>query len=479
MMSMIAIATLAGGLSLVTWAPAVEVTEKPKAAMPRDKMLTLGREYQQSHRFVPNVLQGKFVDESGQPLSGVKAELYIYNFNSPTDQAFEPIAVQTSDAEGEIRFSPAVDVAQVFPEGPPKRGSSPSNGDLKMVAMIARVPGRATQRLNTEASEIVVRGFSVAWMCPPAAILSGRVTDEAGRPILGATVNADRFAGVVSSAISQFVSAARTDEEGRFSITDLEAYDEAEARRQHTEWMKKFTAEQKATGNVLFAGPGAAYEFRPRKIEVTHPDYVITQVAFSGIPGEVNVTLRPGASIVGRAVYRQGDVVTPAAGALIELHRDVVPKTKKSANGLDLTLSVQVRRATADQNGNYRIDSLPEGEYILDAMLKDRTWVSSGLEDVIVEPAETVNAPDLEFTHGGILRAQLIDAKTKKPLKLPPNTLGYLNINPLPGGRWRLTQSESNVTWSEEGGAERHVSPGKYRYFASVLDAAQPLHVLR
>ena len=86
-------------------------------------------------------------------------------------------------------------------------------------------------------------------------------------------------------------------------------------------------------------------------------------------------------------------------------------------------------------------------------------WVSSG-RLVTIQPAQTLSAPDLFLTRGALVKVQVVDAKTRQPLKLNEGQRGY--VFPVPVASETRTPVLDNpvVRFTTDGKAEFRVPSG-------------------
>ena len=118
---------------------------------------------------------------------------------------------------------------------------------------------------------------------PAAATLSGRVTDASGKPIAGAAV---WLSGLLCNKPLEGVMSARTDQEGRYAITDLRPWDAVKE--------KPITVGKNTVAMVT----GCCFS-------VLHPDYALERPMYRKIPDVIDVRLQPAAKLEGR-VRRPG-----------------------------------------------------------------------------------------------------------------------------------------------------------------------------
>ncbi|MEX0585733.1 MAG: carboxypeptidase-like regulatory domain-containing protein, partial [Pirellulales bacterium] len=219
-------------------------------------------------------LRGTCHDENEQPLAGVRVR--VLRFPSSVDSP-ELIAEAVTAADGKYEFTgleSAVDRSQLH-----------GAGDL-LVAANVKSHASAVWRVNSE-SESVEQTLTLH---SEAGSLSGTVRDEAGRAVAGAAV----YLPIAFSHPLPEIMSAVTDEEGRFSISDLHCWgppasEDVQNRREFRETRCTFL--------------------------IRHSDFGTVQAMHSGIPRTVDVTLHPPAVVTGRVI----DAVTdqPAAGMIV------------------------------------------------------------------------------------------------------------------------------------------------------------------
>src|SRR4029077_1292479 len=123
----------------------------------------------------------------------------------------------------------------------------------------------------------------------PAATLQGRVTDDKGKPIAGATV----FTSSILNQPIAGVHSAITDAQGRYAIEDLAPFD---------------TRKQVPVKN----GDGTFISISECFLTVQHPDYGQKRPGYKLIPGTVDVQLPRAATLEGLVVDEVAG--QPAAG---------------------------------------------------------------------------------------------------------------------------------------------------------------------
>lgn len=422
--SLVAIALLAIGLSTVTFQPQVgaandadaeeleaespadekvaSTTESPVAATApadtaaeEDPMIAyLG--HRETDNKTPNVIRGRCLDEANRPIADVEVELY----SGKRPSGMQQLVTQTkTSVTGEFEFRHLVD-PKSFPDGMVP-ASHVSN--TEMFTVITRQTGRVSRDVIADAQYTYREGRAVDILMPPAAVLTGTIKDEAGKPIAGARVS--------KNLMSDFphVFSATTDSEGRFSINDLAPFDlEAEKKRQ--EEQKKGTDAQLAAG----ANAVLSFSLAPR-FTVVHPEFASVRLPLSSVPGNVDATLSPGGRLPGRVIFADG---SPAANAMVT----VKPSIPKRGNGdwgmidygkfkIDRDYQVTVQ---TDAAGRFEADSLTPGK--VDVWAELPGWLNAGIGEFEVKAGPAASLPDLTLTRGGVIRLQLIDDDTGRPI---------------------------------------------------------------
>jgi beta-lactamase regulating signal transducer with metallopeptidase domain len=452
---------LATMLSLVTLQPAlsapetetqttdVQSTVKPEANTERQA------EQEQAARMralvgqlihKPNVFMGYCVDESGRPLAGVDVSLFVYETSAKN---VEPVASVKSAVDGRFEFDRPIDVAKEFPNGVPEDHFVES--PVKIIAVVAQAQGRTTEFKNEGLHRFAKRGQIAILRMSPSQTLSGRVTDDQGEPVANAVVTTDMSgAGYIPNENLR----ARTNAEGRYEIDDLPCFDVVERQREYA------AARQRNEPWAMHADPSVL-------VTVQHPEFATRRVNAKTFPGKLDVTLLPGATIKGRVVAQSADAndpPRPLGNVPVWIMRTKQPVANETNYGYAL---VEQQRGTTDANGNYSFSSLPASEYAVTATAPRLT--TAGLNQVEVAVGQTTTAPDVVLSPGAILRVQLVDGKTKEPLKLKAGQKGYVLPQRLATGSIEAPRMDSQVVaFTADGVGETRVAPGRYNLFVSL-----------
>ncbi len=389
----------------------------------------------------PNAIVGICLDENGQPLAGVNVAVYV---TRPGSKQAHWGHIGTTDAQGRFQFDEVIDIAKEFPEGLPDQNFVPRGSPI--VTVVAQTFGRVPGLGNELAFQIARRGKVELFKMAPAVSLQGHVVDDQRRAVVGARVSTGHWAS--TPGVSDDVNAAATDEQGAFTINDLDSYDAVQAE-------KNFLESQQGVWATHVDG-GQPWE---RFLQVRHPDYAAKRVKITQIPGSVDITLSPGAVLTGRVVTQEADKPSqPAADVEVTLQRLTSPETPRE-------LSYQVLNAATDSKGMYRFDSLPGGKYAV--LVNTPGWVSRGIESVEAVAGKNTDAPELVMTRGGRVRIQLVDDATGRPIKFEGPTKAY--VNPQPRPRTVIYGFTYNVVeFTREGVGEKQVPPGDYAFLVTI-----------
>jgi len=429
----------------------VKQTDGDQSASPRNIAAVqspLYRKFEAERK--PNQINGVCVDPDGQPLAGVSVTLYSRRSRNFTMGANKKRIEITSDAQGKFRFEQVVDVAVEFPEGIPEQ----ENGADEMLhySLIARAKGRASDVHSALASDVVQRGETVVWVLRPASLLRGRIIDDAGQPVAGAQVMVGLWRHQLGE-VGKFCSAV-TDAEGRYEIDDIAEYDNAAEKRRWVEAMRR-----EANQQMVFS-PG---EFPGQVVLASHPKYATRRVTLSQVPGVVDVSLLPGATITGQVKYPAGttDAASLKAGVVTLLRE---PERTQENNRPD-PYSYQTQSTQLDENGRFKFGSLPPGTYRVSATV--RGWLTPGVAGVEVKRGETKKDVDVLLSQGVRVQLQLVDSKTNEPWRLDKPMSGF--VGPHPTDRnLRSAYRDNRAEFSAAGVAEVQVLPGEYLFYATV-----------
>lgn len=443
---------LAIGLSLVTLTPAEVETQVEKPENVDSEVATNAAEKKPTafiargffEEIAPNSILGLCLDENNEPLANVQIDIFQAKEGVPHQPM--TIASTKSGVDGKFRFENVVDVKKNFPEGLPDENFIPYGSPVYNI--VARVPGRVPGIGNELAFQIANRGKVVVFGMPRAQSLKGKIVDQGNQPVVGARVSTGFWGDVVG--IPENINSAKTNTKGEFVIDDLESYDAQQA-------------EQEQTGPTLtFAGSGQPWE---RFATVNHPEFARKRQKITNIPGDIAITLSPGAVLTGQVMTQEsGEELQPAANAEVSVM--LLPSPEKPN---EFTYQGQVSKT--DSQGKYRFASLPAGEYTIRA--HNPGWVTEGFDNIEVPAGDATKAPQLVMSRGGRVRIQLVDEVTGEPLKFAKPTQAYINPSPRPSKQHVFGLRPNIVEFSPEGVGEIQVPAGKYA-FSGAIPNKQP-----
>ena len=163
-------------------------------------------------------INGTCMDEEKHPLEGVRVRLFRVDSLNLTR---ELVKEAKTDAAGKFEFDK-------LPAPVPYTARDTSADDVyyqTYYLLAATKPGR-TSRLNAYmSSREPTRNVSI--QMPAAGTLSGRVTDDKGRPVKGAKVY---LVGYPAGQPVEGVFSDTTDADGKYSLTDLAVWDAAKEK---------------------------------------------------------------------------------------------------------------------------------------------------------------------------------------------------------------------------------------------------------
>ncbi|NLE36419.1 MAG: carboxypeptidase regulatory-like domain-containing protein, partial [Pirellulaceae bacterium] len=305
--------------------------------------------------------------------------------------------------------------------------------------VLARKPGRAS--VGDYVGDYPGQPSRLRFKLRPAATLAGRVVDADGKPIEGALISALGF----SFGADRFFS-ARTDADGRFTITDLPEWNIGSSDvivhpggtsvtitgRFSPHDTEDSETERRSTHLAMAALQG---------LIIQHPGYATAPLKVQRVPSKTDVTLRRAATIEGR--------VTDAATG------KPVARTTLLAKGTGKDGNYWVGESATDDEGRYRIGALPAGEYNVQTQTLDRANVGVKVE---VREGEKLQAVDLEFVEGGIIEGRLLDATTGGPL---PERYRIMAQAVTEEGKDRTGPATQHAPIDKDGRFRLHVLPGK------------------
>ena len=278
------------------------------------------------------------------------------------------------------------------------------------VSVLAYAPGFALAGGAYQQRDIIIH-------LQPAGMAWGRVLDQQGKPVAGVPISlgsikqAGHYLWIRDALCAKF--STRTTADGRWTL-----------------------------GGVPVTGELNLSIDDPRFVQTS---FTMTLSPDSDTPS--TVTVRPGASITGKARFADG---APAA------------RVKIMVQGTDQYNAWG--EATTGADGNYTISSLPSST--LNVMLDDGTgkWVAAALEGMQVKEGETIRVADLLLTAGAIVEGTVTDENTGKPL-------ANISVGSYGPHRPRSSAAIISTETDAEGRYRLRVAPGvSYVYIAGEFD---------
>jgi 5-hydroxyisourate hydrolase-like protein (transthyretin family) len=306
-------------------------------------------------------IAGVCTDSTRKPLGGV--DVFLVTQCLPSEKSAKVREAHTA-ADGRFRFDNLT---------APYRDSEQRQSLAYMV--VGRKLGCATAFAFVRPDSKT--GGDLKLKMPPPVSLTGRVTDRDGKPLAGATVTVpygtnDPIPGIRT---------ARTDDQGRYEITDLAAWDSRDTMQKDVK--SGLTRMEVARFPVTLAG------------------YAKTFANYTRLPATVDVVLEREAAIEGRVV--DGATGKPAASVRV------------SCQGIKDRGWAQV---TTYGHGRYRIGGLVPDKYNVWPNVVDRTAVA--IDSLEATAGKTSDAADLKLIEGGFLEGTLVDVETDKLISKMP-----------------------------------------------------------
>lgn len=408
---------LAVGLLLLIGAIGLTSPVAPRAAEPIPSVAITAPAPPQAIALASNtfVVQGKCVADDGRSLPAVKLVLLLREAHSTRIlQKWE----QLSGSAGEFRFEKLPTLKETEPR------------QRSYVLAASKSKWTSTYREFGVHRPSPPEGYQLK-LSTKVGVLSGRVLDEHGWPLAGASV----YTGCSDGPLPGFLQST-TDAQGRYAIDGMNL------------WKAGTATFDPVTGNGAVC---TGCSFR-----VKHPKYPLMMAMHSGIPEVVDVQLSPGMVIEGKVV----DTLTgkPAADATV-----IVQGINRES--FDRTLT--------DAQGNYKF-LMTEDDYKILVKATDRVALPIGLVSGAV--GKTTQAPDIKLVAGGRILGRLLDKATGKPFPRPAKgePARILCYEPSP------TKNKLNTTFAtvaEDGTFQLRTAPGINALDVSLpYDLANPRH---
>ncbi len=303
-------------------------------------------------------ISGVCFDENKTPIAGARVRLFLvdYYYGDISQRELQEVR---SDKNGKFVL-PNID------------GKSVRERHAALV-VTAQSPGKATTASGFMDADTAAKR-AIELKLTPAATLQGRILDDDGKPVAGATV----WAGCSLSEPVVGICAAVTDASGHYEISDLLPFDLENQKPQ-------------AMGNGLFGVTTRCFA------NVRHPDYARQLISYTKVPGTANGTIHRAAVVDGHVVLAESG--EPAAGVLVEFSSDDIASDNWT-------------RTKTDDRGKYHLATLPPGDYRLSARLKDRP----NLFRLKVPLTSGPNTLDLRMERGAVVQGRVIDVGTRSPV---------------------------------------------------------------
>ena len=360
------------------------------------------------------VAKGRFINDAKErsPVANAKVQLFEVR---GIQSRFREIGTVMTDAEGRYEFSGLK---------PPNRLHFQSLDYLAIVSAEGRPTILSGYYSMRDSEEDIPTVFTAG-----AATLTGRVTDENGTPLAGATVRRDYYRQRVPPGLREFVTKA----DGTFVLGDLPKPRKA-----------------------------SAYDNGAVSIIVSHPDFAETKFSLKSLKF-ANLKMPPSCKVDGSIVC--GADKQPLRTALIR----AIPKDHRSG--------LRKQSVATDEDGKFRL-VLGEGSYELIMEAEGNDWVAK-MVSINCRAGNPIQLKPIEATRGGWITGQLINAETGQPQSMTYLHEDQLARNPnakpepitvgvLGAGRSGKTQEPLTVL-DAEGRFRIRVCPGEhYPYLQNI-----------
>jgi beta-lactamase regulating signal transducer with metallopeptidase domain/tetratricopeptide (TPR) repeat protein/5-hydroxyisourate hydrolase-like protein (transthyretin family) len=423
--------------------------------------------------YEPNILAFDVQDEAGKPVERVEA--IVYRLSPGTgERALVKRAITNERGEVEIAGLVEPERAAELRALVAKSQFPQSQGDLYYTVL--RRKGSATVILPASDFSLAGRGIKRSVRMRPAAELRGRVTDQSGKPVAGATVAAGGIAGYLAL---EGVNAVTTDADGRYRFADLVAFDRKAAGTRENKLRQDAFAADGDVSKLYPAVYDPAEDTTVSDLYVTHPDFAVTTIRGGDVPGETNVVMKPAAAIEGRVVDSKAG--KPVAGVQIKASGALKSDDSEERNNLQAGDSPQLEvdrlhsaSTQTDSGGRYRLSNLPAGTYGVWAEppssdVGQAAWVCRGITGVVAEAGDRpTKVADLVLGPGATIHGQLINATSGKPVTFGEAEVTMSAVAYFPNGPEQQGPLMQTVTVEPDGKFVVRGYPGKSRIFTIV-----------
>lgn len=356
------------------------------------------------------------VTDKGAPVPGAKVTLYE---REGWALEYRPTATKFANAAGLCRFE---DVALSDPDV----AFLTSGITVWICNIAAQADGRVAVMGSVLSQKLIGSTATITLVMHRAQRLTGRVATPTGDPLSGALV----YQGGQYDQKSTGIRCTRTDKDGRYELSDLEA------------WSAPNDGLVRVTDKK-----GRVTAFRQLPIWVYHPDYGAKYVRCRAIPGTMDVRMDPAGTLAGRVVdattgqpiagvsvwavsapSERGRITYGSIGSLTDPKRKyktpVVARNvfsiRVNKEGLFLTgPTYGTNWAVTDQHGNYKMPVVAGNVYRVQVNKQGFFETTSRPFSSEVVADATSEIPEIAIAKVGTIRGRLVDAASGKPLSFP------------------------------------------------------------
>jgi hypothetical protein len=303
------------------------------------------------------VIKGRVVrSDTGQPLRRAQVRLF----------ASESRAVFTDD-KGRYEISQ-------LPAG--RHSLAASKGGFVQMAYGQRRPHGAGRPLTLAAGQVLER---IDFALPPGGVLTGRIVDEAGEAIVGASVSIIRLAFANGRRRPAGVGAAQTDDRGEFRVFGLPRGDYFVQASLGT--ASDVSGERLGYAPTFYPGTPVRGEAQRVSVkageEVSGIVFALSRVRTASVSGLVRYP--DGSTTLAFVMARENSVDGPIMG-----------------EGL----------AAARPDGTFQISNLPPGSYVLEARAVTNPGAETGRTEVLLNGRD-VTGLVIDLTKGVTARGRV------------------------------------------------------------------------